>query len=183
MKKGFTLLELIVSIGIFAFVLLSVTGIFQQVINVQRKAFAAQDIEESIRFAFEIMSKEIRTAERNFTGECANIPNGAMYAVGGNTLYFQNQADDCVAYFVQNDGTGVNRLYVSRTPVSGVNAQWPITPNDINISNVTFTAYTTGQPAVNIRLTVAPVTTGVEAETVYLQTTISSRYYLPDDID
>lgn len=182
---GFTMLEMIVSIGIFGFVLLSVTGIFQAVVSAQSRAFAAQNVEESIRFAFEIMSKEIRTAERNFTGECADIPNGEIYAISGNTLYLQNQQDDCVAYFRQADGNGINRLYISRTDINGVNTQFPITPDDISIDSLLFDSYGGfGHPAVQVHMTVQSTDSErADTEPVYLQTTISSRYYLTNDID
>lgn len=180
---GFTLLEMIVSIGIFIFVLLSVSGIFQHVLRAQMRAFAAQDIEESIRFAFEIMSKEIRTAERNFSGECADIPDGAIYAVSNGTLYVQNQNDDCVAYYRQADAEGVNRLYISRTDISAATAAWPITPNDIEVESLDFVAFANGQPAVQVRMAVSALDTRANVDPVYLQTAISSRYYLEGDID
>src|SRR3989339_604522 len=61
-KKGFTLMELIVSMAIFSASILMATGVFKSAIEGQRSAIAAQNTQESMRYAFEVMSKEIRGA-------------------------------------------------------------------------------------------------------------------------
>lgn len=183
---GFTLLEMIVSIGIFGFVLLSIIGIFQTVISTQQRAFAAQDVEESIRFAFEIMAKEIRTAERSFGDECSGfgLNDGQIYSsMLPQWLALQNQQDECVIYYPDEDANNISRLYITRVYPDGSSENFPITPNDISVDALTFDVYETGQPVVHIRMAVSAVDTSIGIDTMYLQTAVSSRYYLDDDID
>ena len=59
---GVTLIELIVAVALFSVTILSAMQIFQMVVEGQRSAIAAQSVQESMRYAFEIMSKEIRMA-------------------------------------------------------------------------------------------------------------------------
>ena len=54
-KKGFSLIELIVAMGMFGVVMLMATGIFNSVINGQRRAIASQNTQESMRYVFEVI--------------------------------------------------------------------------------------------------------------------------------
>ncbi|MCG2695682.1 prepilin-type N-terminal cleavage/methylation domain-containing protein, partial [Candidatus Parcubacteria bacterium] len=62
-NAGVTLLELTVAVAIFSFAVLSATQIFKMVLEGQRSAIAAQSTQESMRYALEVMSKEIRMAK------------------------------------------------------------------------------------------------------------------------
>ena len=172
-KKGFSLLELIVSMGIFSVIVLSSIAIFQRVIEGQRLAIASQNTQESLRYVFEVISKEIRTAKKDL-GTCANVPDDQVFAVSrGSTLYFKNQDGDCVTYQLTN-----NRFYITRGVDSGY-----ITPDEVYISNLIFTARSssaTTQPAVTITMTLYNETFGTKdlyKSAMDLQTTISSRSY------
>ena len=63
-QKGTTLIEMIVAVAIFATSVLTATQIFQIGIQGQRKSMAAQNIQESMRYAFEVMDKEMRSAQK-----------------------------------------------------------------------------------------------------------------------
>jgi prepilin-type N-terminal cleavage/methylation domain-containing protein len=168
---GFTLLELIVGMGIFSIVLLSVTGIFQQVINAQRRAVGAQNIQENVSYVMEVMAKEIRTAKRNFT-TCADVPGGQIFAVTSGTLYLRNQHDECVAYFLEN-----NRIKIARDGVEQY-----VTADDVSVDYLNFSLKSDGQPAVTVMLGVSTLDTSATGSDIAAQTTISSRYYLQDEI-
>lgn len=170
-KKGFTLIELIVGMGIFSMVMLSVTGIFQQVVNVQRKAIGAHNVQESLRYVLEMMSKEIRTAERNFD-TCVDIPSGQIYNVDNGTLYLKNQYNECVAYFLEN-----NRLKIARDGVTLF-----VTPDEVFIDYLNFYHKTVGQEAVTITIGIRTLDISSSGSSLTAQTTISSRYYLEDKI-
>src|SRR3989344_7344850 len=62
-NKGFTLIELIVSMFIFSIIMTIVTSVFIQSLQMQRKAQNFQRVEENIRFVLESMAKEIRVSE------------------------------------------------------------------------------------------------------------------------
>ena len=168
---GFTLLELVVGLGIFGIVLLSVTGIFQQVINAQRRAVGAQNVQENVRYVMEVMAKEIRTAKRNAT-TCADVPGGQIFAVTNGTLYLRNQHDECAAYFLEN-----NRIKIARDGVEQY-----VTADDIKVDYLNFSLKSDAQPAVTVTLGVSTLDTSATGAAIAVQTTISSRYYLQDEI-
>ena len=99
-KKGVTLLEITVAVAIFSVVMLSATEIFRMVIEGQRNAIASQNVQESMRYAFETMAKEIRTAIAS-NDDCESLfnpPAGATNKVfntatnsEGDILYFKNK--------------------------------------------------------------------------------------------
>lgn len=61
MKRGFTLLELIVALGVFTIVVGTSTASLIILINAQRKTFFVQTNQDNIRFSLEVMAREIRT--------------------------------------------------------------------------------------------------------------------------
>ena len=93
-KEGLTLLELTVAVAIFSVMMLALTQIFNMVIRGQRNAIAAQNIQESMRYAMEVMSKEIRMAQKDVggPGQCPLVGNGDVYSINaqGDKLYLKN---------------------------------------------------------------------------------------------
>lgn len=60
-QKGFTLIELMVAIGLFAVVMTLATGAYLTMINVNRRAQALATGVDSLSFSIETMTREIRT--------------------------------------------------------------------------------------------------------------------------
>ncbi|MBI3256041.1 MAG: type II secretion system protein [Candidatus Andersenbacteria bacterium] len=92
---GFTLIELVVSIGILALIMLLASAIFSRNLEVQRRDIAQQELQEDVRFALELFSREARTSY------------GSTYALvdgSGSGIIMRNQAHRCVMYRV-NKGT------------------------------------------------------------------------------
>jgi len=189
-QRGFTFIEMITAITIFAFLMIMATGIFQSVVEGQRQAVNAQDVQESIRYAIEVMSKEIRTAQGDHDGSTC-IPaapasfktyntnetyvDGSQGITEGDELYFRNKDDQCVTYRL-NGG----QLEITRDGVA-----LPITPDEVTVSNLEFTAVNDPagafhylQGRVTIRMDVE-ATGGKEMDKqrMTVQTTVSSRFY------
>jgi len=59
-ERGYSLIELLVAIGIFATVVAIMSGMFMTSLRGQKKAVTVQNVADNIRYAMEIMSKEIR---------------------------------------------------------------------------------------------------------------------------
>jgi len=181
-QKGVTLLELTVSVTIFSIIMLAVTQIFRMVVEGQRNAIAAQNVQESVRYAMEVMSKEIRTAKKDEVtalGQCANVQNGRVYDVNGqgDELYIRNYKDECVTYRLNGD-----RLEIERYPVGNPTSAIAdfITPEKIKVSNLKFSAVDNvgaDQSMVTIRMDIEAIGKTAHKQGVTLQTTISSRYY------
>jgi prepilin-type N-terminal cleavage/methylation domain-containing protein len=60
-RSGFSLIELIVSVGIFSITATFAIGTLLTLTNAQRKAAALQSAFDNVRFAIESMSKDMRT--------------------------------------------------------------------------------------------------------------------------
>lgn len=175
-KKGVTLLELTVAIAIFSVVILSATQIFKMVLEGQRNAIAAQNIQESMRYVLEVMSKEIRMAQKEdeTIKNCPLITDDKVYEASGDgnaILAFKNYNGDCVKYYLDS-----GRFKIDRGSDSGY-----ITPDEINITNLEFVVVDDGivneQSRVTIKMDVEAVGKEMHEQATKIQTTISSRYY------
>ncbi|MCK4553738.1 prepilin-type N-terminal cleavage/methylation domain-containing protein [Candidatus Parcubacteria bacterium] len=180
-NAGVTLLEMMVAVAIFSVVMLSATKIFQIVIESQRSAIAAQNLQESMRYAFEVMAKEIRMAQKITSGsDCTglyNIPSSNIiyYLPSSQELRFKNIYNECVKYYL--NGT---RLKIGRNPDVGSAVEGYITPDEIEVSNLEFIVIDdvgNEQSMVTIKMDIEAVGSQLHKQTMKIQTTISSRYY------
>jgi prepilin-type N-terminal cleavage/methylation domain-containing protein len=88
-SKGFTLIELIISIAIFAIFLIVMAGVFTSFVKVQRHSIAQGAVILDLRSAVESFIKEARTGY------------GSTYNANGRTeIAFRNQTGACVSYRV-----------------------------------------------------------------------------------
>lgn len=60
-STGFTLLEMIAALGVFSVVIVIFSSTFLSLLNAERRAQASAGVQDNLRFALEVMSKEIRT--------------------------------------------------------------------------------------------------------------------------
>lgn len=61
-QEGFSIVEVVTSIFVFSVVALIVGGLLVQAMNVKRRAFSAQAIQENVLAVLELMAKEIRVS-------------------------------------------------------------------------------------------------------------------------
>jgi len=179
-NRGVSLLELVVAITIFSFLILSSTQIFKMVVEGQRNAVSAQNVQENIRYAMEKISKEIRMAQISDT---ACEPT-AVYKVFNTTssdsiLHFKNQDGQCLTYYLED-----NRLKVTVADGLAVLADGFITPAKIEVSNLKFFvaddligAFHSLQPYVTMSLDIKAAGPALQQQSMKMQTTVSSRYY------
>ncbi len=99
-SSGFTLIELVVATGLLALIMLMATGIFSRNITVQRRDIAQMALQEDVRFALELFSREARTAY----GSTYALPDGS-----GSAIIFRNQATDCVMYRLNRETKQLER--------------------------------------------------------------------------
>ena len=104
LKEGFTLVELIVAIGIFSVVVLGVTDLMLTTFKTQAKAIAVKEVIDNGRFTLELMTRELRTATNVVRTETppTNCPrNGLQY-----TSYNQGAPEERFYYWEDTDGNG-----------------------------------------------------------------------------
>ncbi len=92
-RRGFTLVELIVSIAIFTIVITIAVGAYLSLIALDRKARATNDLVANLSFVVETMARSMRT--------------GLDYEVGtgGTSFTFTDESGHENTYMLKTDGT------------------------------------------------------------------------------
>lgn len=154
MNKGFTLLEMIVAIGIFSLVVIIALGSLLNISNIQQKAEAFRIINNNLNFALDLMSREIQMGfNYDVTGSSINFDFG----VGEPVKITYSLSDDQI----QRSKEGDPYTYV-------------ITDSRIKIENLKFILRETNQPMVIITID-GSVSINKINRHFNLQTTVNQR--------
>lgn len=157
-EKGLTMIELIVSIGIFGLVIGMTVGIFVLALSSQRRIIALRNTEDNVRFTVEAMAREIKTG-KNFTGN-------------SSTVSFTNAKGETVVY-------RLNGQAVEKSSDGGVSYS-VVTGTEVTVNYLNFYfMHQAPEEGLEPRITVTiGVTSSVGNQTANLkiQTTISGRY-------
>ena len=118
-KNAYTLIEVLVAVGLFTIVIAAPTGFFVSSIKGQQKALASQEVLDEVSYALEYMSRSLRMAkkEMNCTSKlepttCVCLETsgyGVNYELTheGKGIKFTNYRNQCQEFFLDvND----NRL-------------------------------------------------------------------------
>lgn len=100
-SRGYTLVELIVSVGIFAVIMSLAAGAYLIMIGAGRSAQATATGINSLAFGLEDMTRSIRTG----TGYNCNNPAGGNCSAGGNSFYFTDSTGHAVSYSLSVSST------------------------------------------------------------------------------
>ncbi len=177
-KLGFSLIEVLVSVSLFVTIILSSTEIFRLVIQGQRDAIASQNVQESLKYFFEVIGKEMRMAKKN-DGACPDIPADKIFLLTSNSLggvlQFRNYYDECVYYYLADDN-GKQRFKIERNTPGNLTAGF-ISPAKILIDALEFAVDETGQVAVTVNIKAWAAGEDRYKSEMDIQTTVSSRFY------
>ncbi len=124
--RGFTLIEIIVSVGIFSMVMLVVTAAYLAIITLDKEARATNEVVANLSFAVDSIGRNVRTGT---SYSCAGAGNGTC-----SQLSFLDTDGRTVTYLLRNDGTVgqcTSGVCTSATAVS-------LTDPNITISSLTF---------------------------------------------
>ena len=156
-NKGFTIIEMVVAVGVFAVVITVSLAAFLNVSNIQKRAEALRVINNNLNFSLETMMREIRS--------------GSNYSVGtgGTSLNIKNASSTDITYRLNN-----NRIEKSVT----AGPYLALTAPEVNITKLLFISR--GELAGDgLQPRVTIVITGSAGEKnvikLNLQTTISQR--------
>lgn len=137
---------------------------------------ASQDLQDNIRYTFERMGKEVRSAQKDASHSC--ITSGNVYYVdGAGGLNFINYHGQCVRYFASS-----TQLYISY-PNSGdsvLKNGLPLTNKEISLSRLAFNIVdktSSVQGMVSVRMNLSVAVHGSQIEPMVVETTLSSRNY------
>lgn len=172
--NGFTLLEMLISIGIFSVVVIATIGITLSVTQAQIKAANIQVIQDNIRFSLELMTKEMRTGT-NFviSGYCTLVPDAEISFEGnsGNRAYFLDSSTNTIMRLKQKIASASDCLVASA-----------LTSEEISVDNLKFLLSgqaigpTDGQPKITITISLTSKSPKFQLESsMNLQTTVIQR--------
>lgn len=159
-EKGFTIVEVLIASFVFSIIAIGIGSIFIGILTNERRAFAAQKIEENEMFVLEMMARDIRVSKI----EDQENPN-----CGLATLTITHPVKGLIIY---SRDAGIIKKTEGGTPVD-------ISSSDVNFTRMKFCVRgsdTTDrkQTAVTIILS-AQNRIGKEKLTFDVQTTVSSR--------
>jgi prepilin-type N-terminal cleavage/methylation domain-containing protein len=141
-KKGFTLIELMVSVTIFAIVMVISMGAILTVVDGNKKNQTMQVAINNLNFAVESMTRSIKTGyDYDVQDVCRRIRLKVSEDQDGDGQ------DDTVNYYIEEHENGNDGLYIYNedTDYSGF-----ITAPDLNITEFCFHDSIGGQPALGI---------------------------------
>lgn len=163
---GFTLLEMIVALGVFSIVILTTSSGFLSLLNAERKAAAKIEIEDNLRFALEVMAKEIRTG-RNYTDPGIQpISDFSFVNANNEMITYRLSAQERIIKVIAREEAATEIL--------------PLSSEHIKVENLGFwvrgagVGGADGQPMVTITITAKTLGQKITSE-FNLQTTVSQR--------
>jgi prepilin-type N-terminal cleavage/methylation domain-containing protein len=140
--RGFSLIELIVAMGLFSLVMLVATSAYYTLIGLDRRARATNDVVNNVSFAVDSMSRGMRTGT-NY--QCYDgSPDADGNSTNGNctcAAYFDTNLSKYVTYHLMGSqgNHSIGRTVGAGGPLSCNDAQaTSITAPSINISTLAF---------------------------------------------
>lgn len=132
-QAGFTLLELVVAIGIFTLLLLIIAGLLSRFVFTQRRDAGEQFVEEDLRFAMEAFNREARLA----FGSTYSLTDGI-----GQSIVMRNQNNLCVNYRLNTETSVWERAEASTGGLDCLGANFiayaPLTGHRVIVESLRF---------------------------------------------
>lgn len=180
-KRGYTLLEMIVSVGVFSMVMLAATSSYLALIHLDRESRAMTDVMTNLSFVVESMTREIRTGHTYKCNDSDLTPNCAT-GTGGDSFSFIDARTPSreVRYFLQS-GQVKAAIDVGADGIGVVTS--PLTDSRVTINSLKFFVKGVGitgsdaiiQPQVRFVLSGTAVVKGSETITFQLQGSATRR--------
>jgi prepilin-type N-terminal cleavage/methylation domain-containing protein len=195
--KGFTLIEVMVSVSLFAMVMTLSLGAILSIIDGNKKAQAINSVANNLNFAVDSMVRDIKTGY-SYTctagvfplfneGSNSNIPNGQNGCTGQetdsvslvSTITGERRG---VQYFREEDPiTKMGKIMKKTQDKNGVQAEYPVTSPEVNVKTLRFVVNNPisdlyqGQPSVFLVIEGTSAVNPTEASDFKIQTFISQR--------
>jgi len=140
-QRGFTLIEMIVAVGLFTVVMLiSITALLS-LVDANRKAQALQSVMNNLNIALDGMVRSIRMGSTYHCGEAGSYSTPVDCPLGEQFLSIQPfRAEEGPApsllYWYAEDQNGIGRLY--RSEDGSIAGGVPVTSPEVSIESVEF---------------------------------------------
>lgn len=191
-KFGFTLVEVIVALGIFSIATTYSVSIFVQSNQVQKRTANEQRLQSDARYVLEVMAREVRLGHLDYAYYAAQgISLANMPLTQGNAILAVRDVDNNQILFRRGQN---GARYVAQVYSGG--AWLDITPEDLNVARLSFYIAPSSdslawsdaladypsdiQPLVTIVLETESLHEDVQGTSniSYLQTTVTERKYM-----
>lgn len=179
-NRAFTLIELIISMGIFVITLAIASGGFLSVVRTQRTASALMAASDSMNVTLEQMMREMRTSYNFCTAsgpffsdaDCSSVPQGGIQFVN---------ADNLVIRYILNGGTSAIERCIGAESGGGFSCS-PVTAENVEIKKFVAELAGAGEndkrpPRVTLRFEIASTDPQVKrlGISTTIETTVSAR--------
>ncbi len=178
-KKGFTLIEVLVSVSIFSIALAAILGVFNYAMKIQTKLLNTQEVLESSSGRMEYLSRNLRMAIRDELGICLN--GGFTYDNSvDNTIRFIGPDNICQEIYLDSGQLKIKKSSDNTKGNLPVIAQ-ELTSSNLNIRKFEFNVVgddmtDDSQPRVTVYMEMESKNSrDAEKAEIILQTTISQR--------
>ncbi len=168
--KGFTLIELMTALSIFAVVMTISMGSILGIFDANRKSRSLKSVMSNLNIAIESMSRDIRFGTNYHCGSSGAVTSPQDCTSGGTFISFSSSSDEQVTYRLS--GTSLERRVDTGDFVA-------MTAPEVFIDSLTFYVYGTGtgnllQPRAFISLK-AHAGTGRGRSDLVIQTLMTQR--------
>ncbi len=183
-EKGFTLIEMLMTVFIFSIVFGSASALFVSAVRNQSRALASQQLLSETSFIMEYMGRAMRMAVKDDIGGVDCIPSGnrvnyATTTSGVGGIRFRNYLNQCQEFY-KDCSSDICRLRERK----GANDNFLTSPNldvlafyiieDIDMPTAGWSQDDTLQPRVTFFLEIKKAGTGNQPK-IKIQTTVSQR--------
>ncbi len=190
-KRAFTLIEMVVAVGLFSIVMMVALAIILSVVDNNKKVHSVNVVVNNLNFAIDSMVRDIKTGvEYGCTLSTTLILGGSCSGSDDNITLISTLSDQnkIVEYrFVANEETGGKILKSSCVLNAtgdgcepGTQVYGNLTSSEINITDATFVVNQgsegVSQPAVFLQIKGTSAINPTEASDFKIQTLISQRY-------
>ncbi len=140
-EKGFTLVEILVAVGIFAVIVMMSLGALANIFDANRKSQSLKTIMTNLNFAVEIMTREMRFGTNYHCGTSGTLTLAQNCSSGDSFISFRSSTGTQNVYRLN---TETHQLEKSE---DGGNNYLGITAPEINIQALSFFVLGAGQGA------------------------------------
>jgi len=130
MNKSYTLIEVLVAVGIFTIIIAAPTGFLVGSLKGQQKALASQKLLDNTSYTLEYMSRALRMAKKELSAPACLSQNGLNYQITRSEtgLRFINYKEECQEFFLEQ-----KRLKESKDGIENY-----LTSEDLEITSLKF---------------------------------------------
>lgn len=178
-KNGFTLIEIVVVIGIFSLLIGSLSSVFVQALQSQKNILANQEALGQASYVLDYMSRAARMARKDTGGSCTGTAKlnyqktssrtleGIVYSGAG--IRFLNYSNICQEFFLDSADLKLKESKSLLAPVDLTSAGLKV--NSFNVALFGETQGDNDQPKATLFLNVE----GKNQSKIKIQTTVSQR--------